>query len=269
MPDVYSSVAELDVATQERLAAVLETRGNDPQQRALRHEFLSGIEFPPRARVLEVGCGTGALTRLIARWPNVAEVIGVDPADSFLREATKLVAGICNVSFQKADGRSLPFKDTEFDVVIFDSTLCHVPEPGRALAEAFRVLRPSGWLAIFDGDYATTTVALGDHDPLQTCVDAMMKNSVNDRWLSRRLPGMVRGYGFELGKFRSHGYLDALNPTYMLTVIDRGADLLLSLDQIGEELAATLKSEARRRIEQHCFFGHIAYVSLLAQKPSA
>jgi ubiquinone/menaquinone biosynthesis C-methylase UbiE len=56
-----------------------------------------------------------------------------------------------------------------------------VSEPDRALAEVFRVLRPDGWLAAFDGDYATTTVALGDHDPLQVCVDAMMASSVNDR----------------------------------------------------------------------------------------
>jgi SAM-dependent methyltransferase len=77
--------------------------------------------------------------------------------------------------------RSLPFADETFDVAVFDSTLSHVSEPDRALAEVFRVLRPDGWLAAFDGDYATTTVALGDHDPLQVCVDAMMASSVNDR----------------------------------------------------------------------------------------
>jgi ubiquinone/menaquinone biosynthesis C-methylase UbiE len=203
MPDVWASVFELDAAAQERLANVLETRGADPQQQAMRRAFLADVAFPARARVLEVGCGTGVLTRALARWPDVAEVVGVDPAPSLLSRARDLAVGLPNVTFQEADGRALPFADQTFDVVVFDSTLSHVPYPERALAEAFRVLRPQGWLAAFDGDYATTTVALGDHDPLQACADAMMANSVHDRWLVRHLPALVRGRGFEIVRLRA------------------------------------------------------------------
>jgi ubiquinone/menaquinone biosynthesis C-methylase UbiE len=106
--------------------------------------------------------------------PNVDSVTGIDPASSLLAKARELAKHLPNVSFQEADGHSLPFGDGSFDVVLFDSTLSHVHDPEHALAEAFRVLRPSGWLALFDGDYATTTVALGDHDTLQSCVDAML-----------------------------------------------------------------------------------------------
>jgi ubiquinone/menaquinone biosynthesis C-methylase UbiE len=74
-----------------------------------------------------------------------------------------------------------------FDAVVFDSTLSHIPDPEQALEEAFRVLRAGGCLAAFDGDYATTTVALGDHDPVQACVDAMMAHSVTDRRVMRPL----------------------------------------------------------------------------------
>jgi SAM-dependent methyltransferase len=155
-----------------------------------------------------------------------------------------------------------------FDVVVFDSTLSHVPGPERALAEAFRVLRSAGWLAAFDGDYATTTVALGDHDPLQRCADAMMAHSVNDRWLVRRLPTLVRTAGFEVTRFRSHGYAEAGEGGYLLTVIDRGADLLRATGQIGDDAAAALKAEARRRSATGTFFGHVAYASLLARKPN-
>jgi precorrin-6B methylase 2 len=64
MPDVYSNIAALDAAMQDRLADVLETRGADRQQQELRRTFLADIEFPADARVLEVGCGTGVLTRM-------------------------------------------------------------------------------------------------------------------------------------------------------------------------------------------------------------
>jgi hypothetical protein len=59
MPDVWATVSELDTATQERLADVLETRGANPQQQAMRRAFLAEIALPDQARVLEVGCGTG------------------------------------------------------------------------------------------------------------------------------------------------------------------------------------------------------------------
>ncbi len=54
---------------------------------------------------------------------------------------------------------------------MFDSVLSHLPEPEPSIAEAARVLRAHAPLAVFDGDYATMTVALSDDDPLQACVD--------------------------------------------------------------------------------------------------
>jgi SAM-dependent methyltransferase len=249
MSDVYARVTALDAAMQERLIQVLETRGADPQQQALRRTFLADIPFPPQAGVLEIGCG-------------------VDPVPIFLSKARELAAGLANVTFREADGRSLPFEAGVFDVVVFDSTLSHVPGPEQALAEAFRVLRPQGWLAAFDGDYATTTVALGDHDPLQACADATMANSVTDRWLMRRLPALVRACGFASVRFRSHGFVETTEGGYMLTVVDRGADILHADGQIGDETAAMLKAEARRRVKTGTFFGHIAYTSLVAHKPA-
>jgi SAM-dependent methyltransferase len=267
MPDVWSMVAELDPAAQERLAAVLETRGADPQQQAMRRAFLGDIRFPARARVLEVGCGTGVMSRVLARWPGVGSVVGVDPARALLAKARSLAEGLPNLSFQEADGRSLPFDDETFDAVIFDSTLSHMPAPEQALRQAARVLRPLGWLGLFEGDYATTTVAIGEHDPLQACAEAMMAGSVNDRWVVRRLPALARGCRLQVTAFRSHGFVDTAEPTYMLTIIDRGADILAQLGRIGPELAAALKAEGRRRAAAGTFFGQIAYAHLVARKP--
>lgn len=267
MPDVWTTVQDLDQATQERLADVLEKRGADAQQHAMRRAFLHEIAFPPDARVLDVGCGTGVLTRMLARWPNVASVVGVDPARALLEKARAAAADLPNLSFHEGDGRSLPLDGATFDIVTFDSMLSHVPGPERAIREAFRVLRAGGCLAVFDGDYATTTVALADHDPLQVCVDAMMANSVTDRRIMRRLTSVVAACGFEVVAFRSFGFAETGNDGYMLTVVDRGADILCSQDHIGKETAAALKEEARRRLRAGRFFGHIAYAGLIARKP--
>jgi SAM-dependent methyltransferase len=194
-------------------------------------------------------------------------VIGVDLAPALLAKARAAAENMSNVTFEEGDARSLPFEDAVFDVVASDSMLSHVPGPERAIEEAFRVLRCGGHLAIFDGDYATATVALDDHDPLQACVDAMMANSVTDRRIMRRLTNVVATCGFEVLSFRSFGFAETGNDGYMLTVVDRGADILCAHGHIGQETAAALKEEARQRLRAGRFFGHIAYVGLIARKP--
>ncbi len=268
MPDVWAAFPELDPVMQERLASVLETRGADPQQREMSQTFLADVSFPTNAHVLEVGCGTGVLTRTLALWPNVSAVIGVDTAPSLLSKARELAADLPNPTFREADARSLPFEDEAFDVVVCHTTLTHVPSPERALAEAFRVLRPQGWVAVFDGDYATGTVALSDHDLLQACVEAIAGTFVHDRWLGRRLPALVRGCGFEIARFRGHSFVETSEAGYMLTIVDRAIETSHASGRFGEDMAEALKAAARRRVEAGTFFGHIAYLSLTASKPS-
>jgi hypothetical protein len=110
-------------------------------------------------------------------------------------------------------------------------------------------------------------VALGDLDPLQDCIEALKAEFVNDPWLVRRLPALLRSVGFGLHGSRSHGYLQTDQPEYMLTLVDRGADALASWGRIGPELCASLKAEARRRAEADEFYGFIGFASFIARKP--
>ena len=146
MPDVYAAITEADPAVVERIGEILELRAADEQQRAMREHYLAEIAFPDQARVLEVGCGQGPVARALASWPGVGEVVGVDPSPIFVEKARELAAEPANLSFIEGDARALPADDGSFDVAIFHTTLCHVPRPELALAEAARVLRPgAGW----------------------------------------------------------------------------------------------------------------------------
>jgi trans-aconitate methyltransferase len=93
MPDVYATIDEVEPEIQESLADVIEMRAADPRQRAMLHAYLSEIDFPPEAKVLEIGCGTGAVTRTLAQWPSVAQAIGVDPSAVFIARARSLSQG--------------------------------------------------------------------------------------------------------------------------------------------------------------------------------
>jgi len=267
MSDVYAHIATADPAILEVLVKALELRAADARQKAMREAYLSWLDLPPAARVLEAGCGTGAVSRELAQWPQVGSVVGLDPSPVFLAKARELAAGLPKLRFEEGDARVLPYESQAFDAVIFHTCLCHVPNAEKALEEAFRVLRPGGQVAVFDGDYATTTVATGDNDPLQNCVDAVVAALVHDRWFVRRLPSLAKSAGFQVERFDSHGYAQTAAPDYMLTLIDRGAEVLAKSWRIEPALAEALKAEARRRAETGAFFGFIAYASLIARKP--
>jgi ubiquinone/menaquinone biosynthesis C-methylase UbiE len=269
LPDVYATIADIDVATQERLADILELRAADAQQRAMLDSYLSEIDFRPGARVLEIGCGTGSVTRVLADRPGVTEAVGIDPSPVFISKAQELAGAGANLTFEQGDGRSLRFADADFNAAVVHTTLCHVPQPDRVLAEAFRILRPGGTLAVYDGDYATVTVALGESDPLQDCIEAVKAAFINDLWLVRRLPALLRSVGFEVEGSRSHGYLQTSDPEYMLTLVDRGADTLASWGRIGPDVCQSLKAEARRRAKADEFFGFIGFASFIARKHTA
>jgi ubiquinone/menaquinone biosynthesis C-methylase UbiE len=260
MPDVYATIAEADDELQERLAGVLELRAADPQQRAMLEEYTAAIELPGDAELLEVGCGTGAITRFLATLPGVGSVTGVDPSPLFVERAREL-AGDTPVEFVTGDGRELDFDDGSYDVVVFHTALCHIPGCERALAEAHRVLRAGGRLAVFDGDYATTTLATGARDPLQSCAEAVLDMLVHDPWLMRRIAPLLRQTGFENCRVRGHAYTSAGGSDYFIALVDRGADALASTGTLRASAAAALKEEARTRVAEGTFFGHIAYVS--------
>jgi ubiquinone/menaquinone biosynthesis C-methylase UbiE len=266
--DVYATITGADPVLVSRIADVLELRAADPQQRVMREMYLRDIEFPAEARVLDLGCGTGAVTRVLARWPGVGEVVGVDPSPMFLARARRLDPP-GNVTFVEGDCRALAFDDQSFDAAVFHTTLCHVPAPEVSLREAARVLRPHGRLAVFDGDYATTTVAVTPADPLQACADAWVKSSVHDPWLVRRLPELFDGAGFRLLRMRSYGYVETAPASYIPTIIDRGADALVAAGHVNADTATALKAEARNRVAANRFFGHIAYASLVATQRAA
>jgi SAM-dependent methyltransferase len=212
MPDVYATIATAGSAVIEPLVEILELRAADPQQRRMREAYLSEIAFPASARVVEIGCGPGPVARALAAWPGVAEVVGVDPSPIFLDRARELAKDMPNLTFVEGDARDLPLADAAFDVAVFHTVLCHVPVPELALAEAMRVLRPGGVLAVFDGDYNTVSCATAEADPLQACADAAVNSFVHDRWVPRRLPALLRTAGFEHVRLSGHSAVLGASP---------------------------------------------------------
>lgn len=97
-------------------------------------------------RVLDIGCGDGALATRLAR--QGAFVTGVDIDPEMLNRARENAAEIPALSLVLADARSLPFADCKFDLVIASALLCFVENRSAVVAEAARVLNPGGRLIV-------------------------------------------------------------------------------------------------------------------------
>lgn len=104
----------------------------------------------PDWRVLDVATAAGHTAFAFA--PHVAQVIATDITPEMLPVAAKLAAerGIGNVSLETADAEDLPFADAEFDLVTCRIAPHHFPHIDRFVAEAARVLRGGGILAVVD-----------------------------------------------------------------------------------------------------------------------
>jgi len=119
------------------------------QAEVLAPRIFADLDFGGVSRLLEIGCGVGAeLAGIHRRWPHL-ELTGVDRSPRHLAAAQRLLRPLLatgRASLIGGDGAALPFADGRFDSAITIWMLEHVPEPGRILAEALRVLRPDGEL---------------------------------------------------------------------------------------------------------------------------
>ena len=107
-----------------------------------------------RGRVLDVGAGTGIN---FGYYPPEAEIVGIDPDPYMLRRAQARADSLGRPIKLLAEGaEQLPFQDASFDVAVATLVLCTISNPGGALGELRRVLRPSGQLRFLEHVRART-----------------------------------------------------------------------------------------------------------------
>jgi ubiquinone/menaquinone biosynthesis C-methylase UbiE len=266
MADPYSELDAAPRAVQERIADAIDARCMDPAQIEMRRRYLSRLSLPEGARAVEFGSGTGHVTRDMIEVAGAAEALGIEPSRVMIERARSHYAAVPGLSFQVGGAEATGLSDCSVDLVVMHTLLCHAPQAGAIVAEAARILKPGAALAVLDGDYDLSSVALSAHDPLQALIDRMIAANVHDRWLPRRLPGLLGESGFGIDRFEIFGYTAADDPAYFLTVIDRGADALTGDGVLAPETAAALKAEARRRVDADIFFGSMSYISVIARR---
>jgi SAM-dependent methyltransferase len=155
--------------------------------------------LPPGTRLLEVGCGAGAVLAVLGQEFRGVRLFGVDREPKQLAFAAEHLerAGV-EATLVEADALALPFADESFDHVWMMWFLEHIADPPAALREARRVLVPGGAITAIEVDYSTCRAS-----PSTTAMDALFRTMTaamsSSGWsdAGTRLPGWLREAGFE------------------------------------------------------------------------
>jgi SAM-dependent methyltransferase len=128
--------------------------------------ILAHYSLPPKARILDVGCGTGEITSRVAELFPGAELLGIDLDEHHLERARARSARYGpRVRFQVGDALQLPLGDAQFDLVICRHLLQAVPSPRRVVEEMRRVARPGAGLHLIAEDYGMLWCHPTQRDP--------------------------------------------------------------------------------------------------------
>src|SRR5262249_47011877 len=119
-------------------ADIMSTRADQQGWNEIRRELVGDL----KGRVLEIGCGTGAM---FPYYGSEARVEAVEPEADFLSLAeARAQRSSGKIHAAAGDGMNLGFPDASFDAVVFGMVLCSVPDVKQVLSEAWRVLKPGG-----------------------------------------------------------------------------------------------------------------------------
>ena len=267
MSDPFMDVDSASAEMIEIIAAALETRATDPSMLPVIDAYLNALTVPGGGLIVDIGSGTGGITRRIADHFPRASVVGLEPSAALTKKAIDLTGDRPNLSFSVGDGAKLSLKDGCADISILHTVLSHVPDPAQLIAEATRILRPGGTLVICDADFSKAAMGNVPGDPLGSCAEAFVAGSVTDGWLTGRLRPLVDKMGLSVTHF---SVLNRVITSGMggMVWVRMSCARLVAEGVIGQPLADALEAEYLRRSEAGTLYCFLPFATLMATKPA-
>jgi SAM-dependent methyltransferase len=269
--DVYRITNKLDDSTLDAVAMRLEARGKHPRFIAMMNEYLTAMRIDSAATVLDLGCGTGVVSRAIVKRKGFAgRVTGIDRSPYLTMAATRLAAaeGIGNVvEFCSGDSHSLNLPGSEFDAVVAHTLISHVEDPRAALREVARIVKPGGKVGIFDGDYATLTYG-GAEDPAKAKAmdEAIINAMVTNPRVMRDMPELLREADLVLEASFAHVVADIGKADFFAPGLQSMLRLLPTAGAMSESEARAWVDAMMRRSDAGIYFGATNFYSYVAMR---
>jgi ubiquinone/menaquinone biosynthesis C-methylase UbiE len=255
------------------LAARLELRARAEDEAAVRDEYVGLLGVTPGERVLDVGCGSGAVTRVLARRvaPGGAAV-GVDASPALLAVARELAAeaGLSAlIELREGDCRALPFPDASFDATVAATVLAHVPNAEQALAEMVRVTRAGGRIGVFDFDGDALLIAHPDRELTRRIVAANADYGSVNGWLARQLPGLCTDLGLLNVRVRGFMPLEREPDSFYASSTARAAEVAAQMGAITPDEWARWRDAHAAECAAGRFLGGRLHLFVWGTRPPA
>ncbi|GAA1976704.1 hypothetical protein GCM10009798_42380 [Nocardioides panacihumi] len=183
----------------EQMVAILDLQDGAPSIERLRAWALAAADVRPGDICVDVGSGTGTMTRRLAALARVdstpGKALGIEPNVTLREIAVRRAAGArSHAQFGPGLATDLPLPDGVADVVWCERVLQHVPDPAAAIAEIARVLRPGGRAVLLDSDHESRVESDMDPDVARALTTAFMSQLANPR-AARNIPRQASAAG--------------------------------------------------------------------------
>jgi len=244
---LWKDTAGIDLASARELTARLEKRAEAPDEIAARESYLDLLGIKEGDRVLDVGCGSGVVTRAIARRVGpMGRVVGVDPSASFLTVAREIADASDvgeRIEFREGSAKALPFHDGEFDAAIAVTVFAHMYNGADAVPELIRVVRSGGRAGVFDFDADMTVFTHPDRDMTRRIVSSAADAVAVDGWIARRMPMLFATAGVRDVQVRGFFPIDSDPKGFYVNLAERSSTAAAKSGAVTED-------DARRWLEQ-------------------
>ncbi len=230
-------------------------------------EILRKVGTFPGGRCLDLGCGQGNTTRMLATQLATSETVGLDFDSSLVAFASAHPENGFGIRFEQGSATELPFADASFDVVFVRYLLVHLAEPALVIQEIQRVLKPGGRAIAYEPDF---TVDFSEPESWGiTQMGKVWRGMFPSPHIGRKLAGMFRKVGMtvEVGGFQ--GVEDGLGPyrrIYRMTLEAMKIGILAKGIETEEEYEAHLKELVRLESDHETVIAKFPDIWVIATK---